>query len=676
MILLSDHIETWTEATIRLQQGSSVLIYAPRYYGLDRFAEEVIEQVPEAKWVRLRMKDSIIGGKIDYVRLWRETCDQAKCTSKQRVRTRGEFEVALRRLIEGSDNQWGFILAGGGVDTCSHRFDLVALLDTIRHSLPADLERRFRYLVLDDLSLYYYESGRTEHSSHWKVVRLYQRPLDLHALESLFSRAEWIKVLQRDPAFVAKSVYELTGGHVGLVVELLEHLMVDKSEGSENDIWKFQVRRILERSYVLEGMRRSLAQDPRGLTEVALSYANGRTPQDFGSPNVQFLLQMGIIQRISLTRAELCPGLIFELVSDAKNSALEVRPFGTLVSELGPRLYDDRSEKLVAEDHDLVVLHISDIHLGPNFPFRLPLTISGRQEVAKRSLSQMIAKDLAELDLSSRINAIVVSGDFTQKAELGEFQRAREVLKELLSELSLTENQMVITAGNHDMQWKPGELNQTERLSGVSREAFGIFRELTGRPPLSLSDLHTIVSPTGATALQILTLDSNCVEGPKAAGIGFVCEDAFNEAEDHLRHFDASPFESVHRWIVLHHHVFPASPITVEDIERPKLTVLANSSDVLAFASRIGAEAILHGHEHQPSVTVARRWPSDVGVDFRPLIAIGAGSAGCARVELGPFARHQYYVIFRKRDRIVIRSRSMGDTGLAFGTHNDLVIPV
>jgi len=367
--------------------------------------------------------------------------------------------------------------------------------------------------------------------------------------------------------------------------------------------------------------------------------------------------------------------VITELVRKLNDLVAEGRPLGTLVSELGPRIYDGRSESLLAEDDDIVVLHISDMHLGPSYPFRLPHGVLSRQETGKKSLAQMLAADLEDLKLVGRIDSLVISGDFTETARLDQFNRAREVLQEILDKIGLDLSRVVVTAGNHDLDWTPGALNQTEPMSGVSRETYETFRELLRFEGGALVDVHSFPSLTGKTLLRVLSLDSNFVEGPKAAGIGYISEDAFYEADRLLKLQDTSKFETFRTWIVLHHHVFPATSLTIEEVQRPKLTVLANSSDLLAFAGQIGAEVILHGHEHQPSVTVARRWPADTGLDFQPIIGVGAGSISAPRSDLGPFSRHQYFILFRKSDHIVIRSRAMGDTGLAFGPHRDLIIP-
>jgi hypothetical protein len=128
-------------------------------------------------------------------------------------------------------------------------------------------------------------------------------------------------------------------------------------------------------------------------------------------------------------------------------------------------------------------------------------------------------------------------------------------------------------------------------------------------------------------------------------------------------------------WIAVHHHIFPACSLSLLDAERRKVSVMANASEVIDFANQMGIEVVLHGHEHQPSVTVARRWPIDDGNVFAPVVSVGAGSFGVCRDHLGPFARNQYFVLHRRTKDIVIRSRCQGAGGVKFVAHSDLQIP-
>ena len=98
---------------------------------------------------------------------------------------------------------------------------------------------------------------------------------------------------------------------------------------------------------------------------------------------------------------------------------------------------------------------------------------------------------------------------------------------------------------------------------------------------------------------------------------------------------------------------------------------MANAAEILTLATQWGVEMILHGHDHQPSITVAHRWPVEREGGLKPIISVGAGSCG-ARDHLGPIARNQYFIVYRRRDSIIIRSRCMDENGLKFARHDDV----
>jgi len=190
------------------------------------------------------------------------------------------------------------------------------------------------------------------------------------------------------------------------------------------------------------------------------------------------------------------------------------------------------------------------------------------------------------------------------------------------------------------------------------------------------SELLEIRSRSGKAVLRIVGFDSNRVEGPDAAGIGFVSRESLSDAKTRLLASDkANPNVERITWMALHHHIFPASSSGLVNAQKNRISVMANAAEVLDYANQWNVELILHGHEHQPSVTVARRWPIDVGDVFAPVAAVGAGSFGVVREYLGPFSRNQYYVIRRRADDILIQSRWQADSGVRFVAHSDLSIP-
>jgi predicted phosphodiesterase len=687
---ITDHsilkaLDVWTEVNGLLTAGNSLVLYAPRNYGKRHLASAIMkgfEQDSLRTSVVIHSEDFTSSNSVDYARLWDATANQTNLRTRTVVKDSNTYLAALKGALKKVPAHLLFVVTSAGAGTESHHFDVVSALQVVREELPVPLRCQIQLLVLDDYSLYYHITSRIKFSSpRWDLQAVHQRPFGHSELLQLLTRVLNKDTLSDGVDEAARSLLSLTGGHVGLTLEAIEHTRLKKvSLNSEH--FSAEAGIFLERSAILETLRKALSQDPRGLTEVALKYKNGRVWADYDNPNVQFLRQIGVIQGTSCCRAELCPGIIHDLVVGVNEASSDTRPLGTLVSELGPRVYDGTAENLVASDKDFVVVHLSDLHVGPKYGYRLPAKVSGRSEDIRRSAAQLLQSDLRTLGLEDRIDLLVISGDFTDKAGMDEFNRARELVAETLASVGLDCNRLIITAGNHDVQWNPPALAQTQMRSGVSRENFEIFSELLGCKRKGAPECTAILSSTlsrdGMRELRMITVDSNYVEGPDAAGVGFVSLDTLSCAERLIcDHKTPEGCGYSCTWIVVHHHVFPVSSPTIADNEkRPKLTVLANAPDVLAFANRIGAEVILHGHQHQPSVTVARRWPSSPSQEFSPIISVGAGSFTAERAALGPFSRNQYFILYRRSDNIVIRSRSISDNGLAFVAHNDLVVPL
>lgn len=87
------------------------------------------------------------------------------------------------------------------------------------------------------------------------------------------------------------------------------------------------------------------------------------------------------------------------------------------------------------------ILHLSDLHIGA--------------DTDPKTLLQPLVADLHDSeDLAlERLDCLVLSGDITNRAAPGEFERAREFVSELIREFGLTSERCVMVPGNHDLDW-------------------------------------------------------------------------------------------------------------------------------------------------------------------------------------------------------------------------------
>jgi len=195
----------------------------------------------------------------------------------------------------------------------------------------------------------------------------------------------------------------------------------------------------------------------------------------------------------------------------------------------------------------LTILHGSDLHFGKRF----------KAEAAQAFLEAI--RDLHP-------DLLVLSGDFTQRAKVPEYQQARAYLH------SLPDLPLVVTPGNHDVPlyrfW--------ERLLAPLRN----YREFIS------PELDTVTVIPGATVVSL-----NSTAPIRAIVNGHL--------RDSQLLFAAQAFESVTRGdlkaVVLHHHLAPAP-----DYESDQ--VLQGYQRCLAAFSKMGVELILGGHLHRSYV--------------------------------------------------------------------------
>ena len=196
------------------------------------------------------------------------------------------------------------------------------------------------------------------------------------------------------------------------------------------------------------------------------------------------------------------------------------------------------------EEPELTIMHVSDLHFGP------PLV----KEVAEKALRS--AHELAP-------DAIVVSGDLTQRARRDQFLAADAYLKRFPQVPTL------VIPGNHDVP------------------LYRVFERLTNPHGLYKSIIQEDLNP-------VLRLDSAVIVGldstaPRSAiSNGHIspqqlelCENVFAEA----------PVGAV-RIVVAHHHFAPA-PDYLNDRTMPK-----SKRAIMRFVE-LGVELVLGGHLHR-----------------------------------------------------------------------------
>jgi len=206
------------------------------------------------------------------------------------------------------------------------------------------------------------------------------------------------------------------------------------------------------------------------------------------------------------------------------------------------------------------VFHCSDVHFGhPAVP---------EQFEAIESLIQDQQNDV-----------VAVSGDLTQRARAGEFQRARAFLRH-----AGRVSKVIVVPGNHDVQWWLSPLGMGDDLQLLRKYREYIAEDLEpvlrlpGATFVGLNTCHGVVRQTLTWNLRDISV------------IGTLREGQLIRAADE---FSKSPPGDA-RVIVMHHN-----PVKGELSQRHGLR---NTNRILGAFAEMGVDLVLCGHDHQEAV--------------------------------------------------------------------------
>jgi 3',5'-cyclic AMP phosphodiesterase CpdA len=661
----------WREAMALLSRWRSVAMIAPRYYDkwstLRQWAKEPQEGQAEMR-ITLSSRAAAGDGGVDYRRLWELVRGDKGARNKQRVEDRASFVAALEERLHKMEGHCIFIIGGAGRGYEELHYDVVATFHTFLATQTATI------IACDDYSSFYFQKLNYLLSDLHSLKQVQIGPVGEREIDAYIADVgKMDSVAEEYRIACAREVWLRSGGHIGIAQEIVLGLQQGRWPHLGSD-WQNCVEGVLRRSAVLESIGRALEEDADGYSSTALEYETAACPEQ-NSPRIHVLRQLGVLHRERAPLLRLCGGAITDLVKTLSrgSSAAKAKRIGTIVSEAGPRVFEAGPVNLT--DDDIVVLHLSDLHVGEHYKHRLTWR-GGQLNPNEQFAGDLLKDDLEALGMLGRVDAMVLSGDFVWNGSAGEFSKAIGALEEMLKVIGLDLSRTLLVPGNHDVEWNAGGVGSKSLDPAGSRDRYDDFIRLLGKPSPAEAEILMIPSRSKKNRLLIVGLDSNKVEGPQAAGIGFVSRDGLSAARRAIADFRRSdPTGNAAIWLVVHHHIFPATSASLTDAQGRMVSIMANAAEILELANRDKVEAILHGHEHQPSVTVARRWPFDDAHVFLPVVSVGAGSFGVKREHLGPFSRNHYYVIIRRPDGILIRSREQGGGGVRFVPHSDMWLP-
>jgi 3',5'-cyclic AMP phosphodiesterase CpdA len=209
---------------------------------------------------------------------------------------------------------------------------------------------------------------------------------------------------------------------------------------------------------------------------------------------------------------------------------------------------------------DVTVFHASDLHFGhPAVP-----------EVYE-ALEGMIQE--------RRYDVVAVSGDLSQRARAGEFQRARVFLRH-----AEAVSRTIVVPGNHDVAWWKAPLGFGDPEAMLKQYRRFISQDL--EPVLRVPGA-TFAGLNSAQGVSRHTLSWRLRE---ASVIGFLRREQIERAR---AVFDAAPAGDA-RVVVIHHN-----PVKGEVSQRHGLK---NTRKILGAFAEMGVDLVLCGHDHQTAI--------------------------------------------------------------------------
>jgi len=308
------------------------------------------------------------------------------------------------------------------------------------------------------------------------------------------------------------------------------------------------------------------------------------------------------------------------------------------------------------------VLHISDLHFGSDYGFRLQ-----GEDVhlgdARRTLTDCIAADLDRLQLTDDIAAIIVTGDFMthgrfdadiRKAALDEFEALR-------GRLGLERDQIIPVPGNHDVVRYADGAAVDVRENAVGKQttydhetAFRTFvDELVGRDwKASLNYVRRI--QLDAADLDVCVVNSCTIAATEWTEYGYVGRSGLDAIEE----LGQRPIERpTFRFLALHHHLLPVA--NVEALKSRGVTLTLDASDILAAGQRSRVHVALHGHQHKPKIAMYQNLGLNGEPTDGPIYVVANGSAGAKNGRLPPGERNTYCLFKLNLDGIEMWIREL-----------------
>lgn len=308
------------------------------------------------------------------------------------------------------------------------------------------------------------------------------------------------------------------------------------------------------------------------------------------------------------------------------DTAIDMNPYSTMMENISKNYFKTSGNRILV----LSDLHFTDIiqkhafGLGEN-PNKMKLI---------DCIKKVLKKD------ERPISGVIISGDFTWKADEKEFNYAEQFILDLMETYDIKRNQILIVPGNHDIAFETngnGEFVENKKIEVASIQAqtnyINFYNNIFEmRPKEEFLCASRRILLRNNLPIEIIGLDSNVLQQEEKAfvGQGFVGYKQLNYLSTQMELKDNEEVYS-YRILVLHHHIMPAW--YQEEIEKNhSYSVLLDSGRVQEFIKKYQIRLVVHGHNHENQFTKITI-PSVEGSNEPDYVyyIISIGSAGAYR---------------------------------------------
>lgn len=276
------------------------------------------------------------------------------------------------------------------------------------------------------------------------------------------------------------------------------------------------------------------------------------------------------------------------------------------------------------------ILHIADPHFTQCHCQATPPSEIGcwhAREVEK----QLRDRDL----LKSKMDAIILSGDFTYQYRLEGFEAA-EAFIECLAPLTQPHS-FVVIPGNHDVNigtpYRMGNLSLPIPRESAERHYRNFVTRISKHvaPQNRCLSMVQRLSKKGLPGLILAGLNSCRVERSDAQGWGYVGQDQIRDLIVGLLNGAVKAHNDDLLLVISHHNLLPVWDVGISALlrtpEQRSFSFTIDAPSIMDILADLGASILLHGHAHVASVKHVHGYGRDVARHDRMLV-LGTGSLG------------------------------------------------